>query len=268
MDRAQNATAQHPPTPDRTEARSDDLAAWFPRLDLAPIKSAGVGGVAWRIAEMLVLFVALPGVITLTVPTQMMAPLLFPALWVGFGACWLALRLDPTFDRTQLWNRRGFARGLRTTFLLFLPLAGLTMLAVWTFRPDLFLNFPRERPKIWAIVMVFYPLLSVYPQEVIWRAFFFHRYEPVIARWLPGLRATITTLILSALLFGYMHILFRHWIAVVLTIGGGLLFALSYARHRSLALVWLEHALWGCLVFTAGLGQFFYMGAVAARGEP
>jgi hypothetical protein len=40
----------------------------------------------------------------------------------------------------------------------------------------------------------------------------------------------------------------------------GLLFALRYALTRSFWAVYLEHALWGALVFTVGLGRFFFTG--------
>jgi hypothetical protein len=46
-----------------------------------------------------------------------------------------------------------------------------------------------------------------------------------------------------------------------MTTAGGLLFARDYARHRSLSLTCLEHSLYGCLIFTIGLGRFFYTGA-------
>jgi membrane protease YdiL (CAAX protease family) len=65
----------------------------------------------------------------------------------------------------------------------------------------------------------------------------------------------------SAFAFGYAHIIFLNWIAVAMTTFGGFLFARDYTRHRSLSLVCLEHALYGCLIFTVGLGRFFYSGA-------
>ncbi len=43
---------------------------------------------------------------------------------------------------------------------------------------------------------------------------------------------------------------------------GGWLFADTYRQSRSLWLVCLEHALYGDLIFTIGLGTFFYHGAV------
>jgi uncharacterized protein len=46
-----------------------------------------------------------------------------------------------------------------------------------------------------------------------------------------------------------------------MTLIGGVLFANDYSRHRSLTLTCFEHSLYGCLIFTVGLGRFFYTGA-------
>ncbi|MEZ4546342.1 MAG: hypothetical protein R3B51_00830 [Thermodesulfobacteriota bacterium] len=54
----------------------------------------------------------------------------------------------------------------------------------------------------------------------------------------------------SALAFGYMHIIFLNWIAVAMTLVGGYLFAEDYRQGRSLALVSIEHALYGCSPFS------------------
>ena len=46
-------------------------------------------------------------------------------------------------------------------------------------------NFPRATPFFWALVMLLYPLLSVYPQEIIFRSFLFHRYAIIFPKpWL------------------------------------------------------------------------------------
>jgi membrane protease YdiL (CAAX protease family) len=88
----------------------------------------------------------------------------------------------------------------------------------------------------------------------MYRAFFFHRYRRLFGE---GGRMVLA----SALAFGFVHIIFGHWISVVLSTAGGLLFAATYARSRSLLLTSLEHAFFGDLIFTIGLGQFFYHGA-------
>lgn len=102
--------------------------------------------------------------------------------------------------------------------------------------------------------MTLYPLLSVWPQEMLYRAFLFTRYGPVF-------RSRTGTVLASAMAFGFAHILFLNWIAIGMTLIGGFLFATDYARHRSLRLTCLEHSLYGCLIFTVGLGRFFYTGA-------
>jgi hypothetical protein len=43
---------------------------------------------------------------------------------------------------------------------------------------------------------------------------------------------------------------------------GGVFFARTYTARPSLALVVAEHALYGCFLFTLGLGHYFYHGAI------
>jgi membrane protease YdiL (CAAX protease family) len=102
--------------------------------------------------------------------------------------------------------------------------------------------------------MLLYPLVSVYPQELIYRVFFFHRYAPLFGSGLLMIAA-------SALAFGFVHIIFGNWLAVVLCIIGGFLFSLTYQHSGSLLFTCLDHAIFGNFIFTIGLGQFFYHGS-------
>jgi membrane protease YdiL (CAAX protease family) len=101
--------------------------------------------------------------------------------------------------------------------------------------------------------MVIYPLLSVYPQELIYRAFLFHRYT----RQLKNEKNIIH---LSAIAFSFGHIIYFHPLSIILTLFGGYLFAWTYSRTHSLLAVSFEHALYGCLLYAIGLGRFFYTG--------
>jgi membrane protease YdiL (CAAX protease family) len=67
----------------------------------------------------------------------------------------------------------------------------------------------------------------------------------------------------SATLFGLHHYIFHNWLAVALTLLGGIKFVLTYRRSRSLPLTCVEHAIYGCLVFTVGLGVFFHGGSAS-----
>lgn len=174
--------------------------------------------------------------------------ILFVILWLGALIAWAGTRHRPPLPRPALW------RELRGIALRFAVLAPLITLATWLAFPGLFLSLPRSRPLFWALIMVLYPLLSVWPQEMLYRSLLFHRYRALFGR-------DIVVILASAAAFGFAHIIFLNWIAVAMTAAGGLLFARDYARHRSLPLTCIEHSLYGCLIFTVGLGRFFYTGA-------
>ena len=67
-------------------------------------------------------------------------------------------------------------------------------------------------------------------------------------------------IVINALLFGWAHMLYGNWLAIVLSGIGGALFMDTYLRTRSVRLVCIEHALYGNLIFTIGLGEYFYSG--------
>jgi membrane protease YdiL (CAAX protease family) len=181
-----------------------------------------------------------------------------------FAVLWLVLlysflmyrRLNPQMRLRQLWDGAALRewslwRPILRRFAV--SAAALTILTV-VLLPQRFLSFPLERPALWAMVMLLYPLLSVVPQEFIFRSFFFARYRAIF----PSPRAMMLA---SALTFGFAHLLLHNWVAVFLSTVGGFYFAHTYQRRPSLALVWAEHALYGCFLFTVGLGYYFYSGA-------
>ena len=55
-----------------------------------------------------------------------------------------------------------------------------------------------------------------------------------------------------------MHIVFMNPVAVLLSLVGGFLFSATYSKTKSLLWVSVEHSLYGMLIFTLGLGKFFY----------
>ena len=133
---------------------------------------------------------------------------------------------------------------------------GLTLLTA-LFYPPLLFRLPRERPQLWLMVMLLYPLLSVAPQEFLFRTFFMQRYRPVFGEG-------ATMLWVNALAFAWAHIFFLNLIAPILSLIAGLLLAHTWQKNRSFRTVCLEHALYGQIVFTCGIGWFFYQGSTAA----
>lgn len=207
------------------------------------------------IAEFLLLFFALP-------LAYLFSPVRFPALpllWIVAGyAGWQLLR-DPHFDRSRLWNLGQLPGRINAILGLFAVSALLLWLGVRLFAPQLEWSLVRQHPAFWVLIMVAYPIMSVYPQGLLYRAFFFERYAGLFpGKWLM--------IVASAAVFAFLHIVFRNPLALVLTLSGGLLFAARYQQTRSLAASSFEHALYGCFLFTVGLGQYFYEGTIATLG--
>ncbi|UOG76692.1 CPBP family glutamic-type intramembrane protease [Hymenobacter tibetensis] len=203
-----------------------------------------------RWVEWLVLFVGVP--LALRIWWQPLVLLAILVAVTAWGVWWLVRRRLPHYQ--PLWRGpvgRNERRQFERILWRFAVSAILLLAVVGFFTPGKLFNMPRTQPMLWLSVLVSYPLLSVYPQEVIYRALFFNRYRPLF-------RGAYATLLASAGSFAFMHLVFQNWPAVLLTLIGGWLFAETYARTYSLRLVWLEHTLYGILIFTIGLGDYFY----------
>lgn len=206
----------------------------------------------WLLFEFVILFGLGPLMVAEAIPRR----LIIPSILMFFSLCMTLLMRDRSFDRHELWNGRRAKKELPRIIVLWAAAALCVAGLVLALRPNVFLSLPRERPGLWVIIMLAYPLVSVYPQEVIFRAFVFHRYRSLFGR-----RGNLGLIVVSAVAFGYAHIVLANWLAVGATLVGGVLFAWTYSRTRSVAAAATEHALYGCLMFTIGLGRFFYGGA-------
>jgi len=178
-----------------------------------------------------------------------------PLLVVLGPAAWWYLRRQPDFDRRDLGRPAALRPALPSILALWFIAVAVAVAVLAATTPHRLFDLPRQQPLLWLAIVVFYPLLSVYPQELLFRAFLLHRYAAVFG---DGWRATAA----SAVAFGFAHLLFHNVFSVALTLVGGWLFARRYQRTRSLLTVSVEHALYGVLAFTVGLGALFYHGAV------
>ena len=135
--------------------------------------------------------------------------------------------------------------------------AGATGALVALLAPEQALELPRRMPGLWLMILALYPLLSALPQELVFRELFFRRYAGLF----PGRGAALAA---SALVFGLAHLMFWNWVAVPLSVAGGLIFAHGYVARGGFPMAVVLHAVCGGIVFTSGLGTFFYHGAVGA----
>lgn len=203
--------------------------------------------------ECALLFVALP--LLLVLVRYGFGRLIVPSLVVLGLFCAVLLWRDPAFDHRRLWRFQAWRPHLRRIGLSFLVGATAVFIVLALAAPERLFGMLRDEPRVYVAILLIYPLFSAYPQEVIFRAFFFHRYRPLFT-------TTTARVLASSVAFALAHLFFANWIAPTLTLLGGVLFSFTYARTRSVVAASVEHALWGAFMFTVGLGSYFYGAAI------
>jgi uncharacterized protein len=198
-------------------------------------------------------FLAVYGGLPLLIYFRRIPNLPIPYLLAAALVAFLLLRADPAFSMAQLSYWGNFRPHLSTVLIRDAICLVFLSLAVYLFAPQLLFSLIKRSPLLWLAIFFLYPLVSVYPQELFYRAFFFQRYQLLFGSGWGMLLA-------SAVAFGFVHIIFRNWLAVGLCIIGGVLFSYTYQASGSLLLACLDHAIFGDFLFTIGLGQFFYHG--------
>ena len=131
----------------------------------------------------------------------------------------------------------------------------ILLIITFYFFNEKFFIIQNNKPEILWKIMILYPIFSALPQEFIFCKFFFYRYKSIF-------KSDNNLVISSALFFSITHILFLNFIAPILSFIGGLLFANTYNKHRSLLLVSIEHGLYGNTLFFIGLGWYFWGGSI------
>lgn len=198
-----------------------------------------------RWIELLALFVGLPIIVALFVdPTKMWTILLSAGavsivlLHLTDGFRWRSL-LDGQIN----W-RAAFALG------------GITLIAstvlCWWLLPDRLFLLVRERPLFLPVLAIAYPIILVLPQELIFRPLFFKRYGHLF----PTQNVAI---LVNAILFSLAHLMYWHWVVLLLTFIGSFIFARGYLRG-SFKQALVDHSIAGLMIFVSGLGWLFYSG--------
>ena len=100
------------------------------------------------------------------------------------------------------------------------------------------------------MIILIYPILSVIPQEIIFRVLFFERYSCIFNQ-------KILSLVINSVIFAYAHLVFNNPHAVIITLLTSPIFAYAYLK-KSFYTCLLVHSFGGQIVFTYGLGKYFF----------
>ena len=107
---------------------------------------------------------------------------------------------------------------------------------------------PRTDPWLVVKILFIYTFFSVLPQGLIYRTFFFNRYERLF-------KNKSLFIFISAIIFSLGHLFFKNTLVLILTFIGGIIFGLTYIKFRNNTLVNIEHSLYGNWLFVVGMGQ-------------
>jgi membrane protease YdiL (CAAX protease family) len=201
---------------------------------------------AGRRLEFALLYIGAPLAMALAMPPDWLWPVFFAVTLAAL----VLLAMTPGFAWRELLRGR---LDWGEAALVALATAAAAGLLVWLLVPEQAFALPRRAPGLWVAILLVYPLLSALPQEIVFRTLFFRRYGGLF----PGPAGVAV----NALAFGLAHLMFWNWVAALLTVAGGAVFARGYRRRGFLQAV-LLHAVAGGIIFTSGLGVFFYHGAI------
>ncbi|MDB4533796.1 CPBP family intramembrane metalloprotease [Vicingaceae bacterium] len=112
---------------------------------------------------------------------------------------------------------------------------------------DMFIVVMRS-PSLWIIIIFVYAFLSVIPQELLYRSFFFSRYKDLF-------KNQNYLFLINIIVFPLAHIFLKNWLVLLVTLIGGIIFTLTYKKSKSLLITSLEHAIYGNWLFTIGMGE-------------
>lgn len=193
---------------------------------------------------MLLLFVAIPASFLLPVhPGYKLALGLFGfmyVLYMSFRVEEISLKKEFTLTNNY-WTQ---------ILLRFVVIAGLSFGFLYLFNSQDLFNVVKANPTVWVIFMLVYAFFSVIPQEFIYRSFFFKRYSYLF-------KNEYVFIGVNALIFSFAHIWFMSWVVLAFTFVGGILFALTYRKTKSLLVLSIEHAIYGNWLYTVGYGELF-----------
>lgn len=150
--------------------------------------------------------------------------------------------------KNKIISHLNFKKFFKETIYKLLVIVIITTVFVWFTNKGLLFNVLLNKPKLWLIILFVYSFFSVFPQELIYRTFYFKRYNVLF-------KNETVFILINAIMFSLAHIFFKSFLVMLLTFIGGLLFAYTYNKTKSTLLVSIEHAIYGCWLFTVGMGD-------------
>jgi len=198
--------------------------------------------------EFIVLFFGVPLFLLFYRNLMLPSTVLLPVLVLIF----FLLHKNPRFKWKELFywniNKSLYIKHAKLIILAILVLVGFVLV----FIPGELFNLPKNNWKIWIAICFFYPVFSVFAQEIIFRTFIFKRYVLLFNK-------PIYFILASGISFSFAHIFYYSHISILTTFILGIYLASVYLKTKSVLFTSLIHGILGDVVFTIGMGQYFWL---------
>ena len=110
-------------------------------------------------------------------------------------------------------------------------------------------NLDLKKYYFTSVLLLFYLLFSVIPQEIIFRFLFFYKYKDYFNKF--------EILLLNSLVFSFCHLIYFDIYILLFSFFGSLLFTFNYMKNKSLLVVIVEHFLLGQTLIILGFFDNF-----------
>lgn len=199
--------------------------------------------ISYKLTEFFILFILVP--VSFAINYSLRIKIVIGVL--GFlYVIFVLLRIENNaFKIAQNLNWNAF---FKRALLQLVGIAILTTTYMWFVDAQNLYTVILNKPLFWLLIVIIYSFFSVYPQELIYRTFFFQRYHNLF-------KSDALFILINAILFSLAHLFFRNGLVMIMTFIGGILFAITFKKTRSTLIVSIEHAIYGSWLFTVGMGQ-------------
>lgn len=172
-----------------------------------------------------------------------------------FFLIYLFISILNSYKISEFFKFKNFIKNikyLKVIFIRFFFIAVGSIFFTYFFYPEqLFLFFKNKNFLLIFLVSIFYPILSVLPQEFIYRIYFLQRFQTLFPKEKDMILA-------NSIFFMFLHIIYQNWISLIFSFIGNFLFIRTFLKTNSIWLVFFEHSIYGLWLFYLGLGSFFY----------
>lgn len=197
-----------------------------------------------RTIELIVLFILFPVYLGITTIPLKFRLALAPVILVYIVYLTCKYRVSLLKKRNQIkpfkfWRILGFR-------LLIIAICTIAYL-FFTDKSLLFKGILAQ-PLLWLRMIFIYTFFSVIPQEFLYRIFYFKRYRFLF-------KNQNIFFLINAFVFSMAHFMFHSFLILGITFIGGVIFAYTYHKTKSIFWVSVEHLIYGTWLFTVGMGK-------------